>query len=52
MTCRITASRMLQVRVLVTSVGGDGTCGQLRDGGRTLETLQATEAWPEGELVW
>lgn len=31
---------------------GDGTHSQLRDGGRTLKALQATEAWPEGEPVW
>lgn len=35
----------------LTSPGGDGTRVQLRDGGRTLDTLQATEAWPEGEPV-
>ena len=52
MTCRITASLMPQVRALVTSIGGDGTHSQLRDGGRTLKALQATEAWPEGEPVW
>lgn len=52
MTCRITASPMLQVRAPRTFASGDGTHSQLGDGDRTLGTLLAMGAWPEDEPVW
>lgn len=53
MTCRITASPMLQVRAPRTFASGDdGTHSQLGDGDRTLGTLLALGAWPEDEPVW
>lgn len=44
MTCRITASPMLQVRAPRTFASGDGTHSQLGDGGRTSGTLLAMGA--------
>lgn len=52
MTCRITASPMLQVRAPRTPASGDGMHSQLGDGDRTLGTLLAMGVWPEDEPVW